>query len=98
MPVVDHEVHPHGVRDDGHRYGCHNRPDEFEPAVWLQDGWMPAVIDGEPTRLPRMIDIEFRMSNECRYDRSETDPACAGCKHIGSGAEYIRTQEQGGAK
>lgn len=62
--------------------------------MWLQDGWMPAVIDGEPTRLPRMIDIEFRMSNECRYDRSLSDNACAGCRHAGSGERYVAAQEQ----
>lgn len=84
MPVVDHQVHPHGVRDDGHRYGCFNRK-PFKKTVVVED-WQGVY------RWP------FRMSMECRYDRSETDPACAGCKHIGSGAEYIRTQEQGGAK
>lgn len=26
MPVADHPIHPHGVRDAEHRYGCHNRP------------------------------------------------------------------------
>lgn len=91
MPVVEHEVHPHGVRDVDHRYSCFDRPDQFEPVVWMPDGWN---LDG--TR--RMASLRFRMSNECRYNRSETDPACKGCKHIGSGAEYIRTQEQGGAK
>ena len=84
MPVVEHEVHPHGVRDDAHRYGCFNRK-PFKKTVTVET-WI------EVYRWP------FRMSNECRYDRSETDPACKGCKHIGSGAEYIRTQEQGGAK
>lgn len=84
MPVVEHEVHTHGVRDDAHRYGCFNRKPFRE---WCESS---SLMDA--SHWP------FRMSRECRYDRSETDPACKGCKHIGSGAEYIRTQEQGGAK
>ncbi len=30
MPVADHPVHPHGVRDSEHRYSCHNRPPHRE--------------------------------------------------------------------
>lgn len=26
MPVADHPIHQHGVRDAEHRYSCHNRP------------------------------------------------------------------------
>jgi hypothetical protein len=25
MPVADHPIHPHGVRDADYRYGCYNR-------------------------------------------------------------------------
>ena len=97
MPVIEHPVHSHGVRDADYRYGCHNRLDEFPYDMWLQDGWLPAVIDGEPTRLPRMMNVEFRMSHECRYDRSLSDSACLGCKHAGNGERYIAEQNQKGA-
>lgn len=95
MPVIDHGQHDSTKKDSqAHRYGCWNRPDEFEPYTIVQDGWRVFGAD----LIPRRAEIEFRMSHECRYDRSETDPACAGCKHIGSGAAYIRRQEEGGAK
>lgn len=99
MPVIDHGQHGSTAKESAtHRYGCWNRPVLFEPVMWLQDGWLPAVIDGEPTRLSRMIDVEFRMSDSCRYDRSESDPACSDCKHLGAGARYTAEQEAKGAK
>lgn len=81
MPVADHPVHEHGVRDMEHRYGCHNRPPFKEICVGTYDDAWP-----------------FRMSRECRYDRSLDDNACAGCVHAGSGERYIIEQEKGGAK
>lgn len=73
MPVIDHPVHRSTIRDADHRYGCHNRAPYRETLV-VQDGWS---IDG--TR--RTVEIPFRMSRECRYDRSLDDSACSGCKH-----------------
>ena len=84
MPVVDHDVHEHGVRDAEHRYGCHNRP-PYKEAVRLY-GWKGSVT------------FPFRMSRECRYDRSLSDSACAGCRHAGSGEAYVSNQELKGAK
>lgn len=40
----------------------------------------------------------YRMSNECRYDRSLSDRFCSGCKHAGSGEHYIAEQNDKGAK
>lgn len=40
----------------------------------------------------------YRMSNECRYDRSTKDSACAGCCHTGNGERYIAEQNAKGAK
>ena len=94
MPVIDHGQHDSTKKDSqAHRYGCWNRPDKFEPLVLNMckiagDGMVYAVREYYP----------HRMSHSCRFDGSETDPACAGCKYIGSGAEYIRRQEEGGAK
>ncbi len=80
MPVADHAIHPHGVRDAEHRYGCHNRA-PFRETV-TTEGWRG------PVSWP------FRMSRECRYDRSLSDSACAGCMHAGSGERYVQEQEQ----
>ncbi|MEN9923933.1 MAG: hypothetical protein RL268_59 [Pseudomonadota bacterium] len=77
MPVIDHPVHAHGVRDAEQRYGCHNRP-AFKEIVAINSwSYWP-----------------FRMSRECRYDRSLSDSACAGCCHAGSGERYVAEQEQ----
>lgn len=75
MPVADHPVHASTIRDAEHRYGCHNRAPYRETSV-VQDGW-----NDDGTR--RMINIRFRMSRDCRYDRSLDDSACNGCKHAG---------------
>jgi hypothetical protein len=78
MPVIDHPVHEHGIRDSEHRYGCHNRPARFVETVHsgnMQTSW------------------PFRMSHECRYDRSNTDSACAGCKYANIGHKYVTRDE-----
>lgn len=41
MPVADHAIHPHGVRDAEHRYGCHNRA-PFRETV-TTEGWRGPV-------------------------------------------------------
>ena len=83
MPVVEHPVHEHGVRDAEYRYGCWNRA-PFKESVWLY-GWKGSVS------------FPFRMSRECRYDRSLDDGACAGCRHAGSGERYVAEQAAKGA-
>ncbi len=65
MPVADHPIRQHGIRDAEHRYGCWNRA-PFKEIVWHSNGG---------TSWP------FVMSRDCRYDRSLDDSACAGCKH-----------------
>ena len=94
MPVVEHEVHQHGVRSaDVHRYGCHNRPDNFQPLVLMEqriatDGWVYAAERRYP----------HRMSHDCRYDRSLSDRFCQGCKHASSGEAWIESNLKAGAK
>lgn len=83
MPVIDHPIHPHGVRDLEHRYGCHNRPPLKE--VVVVESWKGVVS------------WPHRMSRECRYDRSLSDTACAGCRHAGSGERYVQEQTARGA-
>lgn len=83
MPVVDHPVHTHGVRDAEHRYGCWGRA-PFKETV-IAEGWRGSAS------------WPHRFSRECRYDRSLSDSACAGCCHAGSGERYIQEQDQRGA-
>ena len=90
MPVIDHPVHPHGIRNADYRYGCHNRP-HFHEVIEVQDGWHD---DG--TR--RTVKILFRMSTECRYDMSITDSGCKDCKHADTGHRYVKDQAAKGAR
>jgi hypothetical protein len=77
MPVIDHPVHAHGVRDAEHRYGC-----------WGRAPFREMVTGSRGQQWPH------RMSRECRYDRSLSDSACAGCCHAGSGERYAAEQQQ----
>ena len=83
MPVIDYPVHPHGIRDADYRYGCWNRPDKFKETV-------------ESTEFG--VVFPFRMSHECRYDRSNTDSGCSDCKHADSGHKYVSREEAQGAR
>lgn len=80
MPVIEHPVHQHGVRDAEHRYGC-----------WNRAPFRDIVISSHGDTWP------FRMSRECRYDRSLDDHACAGCRRAGSGEDYVEAMENAGA-
>ena len=82
MPVADHPVHQHGIRDADHRYGCYNGA-PYRETMAVQDGW-----NADGTR--RMKDSPFRMSRDCRYDRAMTDSACAGCCWAQDHKEYTQ--------
>lgn len=58
--------------------GCFNRA-PFKESMKVQDGW----IDYGNSRMPRMIDVPFRMSKDCEYQKHDkyNDPNCVGCKH-----------------
>ena len=73
MPVVEVKVRPSSSVGSEHRYGCLNRPAFFRQTV--------ESIHGET--------CPCRMSNEFRYDRSLSDRFCAGCRHAGTGEQYI---------
>ena len=87
MPVIEHPVHQHGVRDAEHRYGCHNRAPMRE---WCE------ASSSNPFKV-NAAHWPFRMSRECRYDSSLSDSACAGCMHAGSGERYVAEQTAKGA-
>lgn len=92
MPVIEHPVHEHGVRDAEHRYGCHNRKAFKAYTVVRDDFWS----DGYEMTA-KAVQMPYRMSHECRYDRSLDDNACAGCHHAGSGERYVAEQQSKGA-
>lgn len=91
MPVLDHEVHPSVKVGPAHRYGCWNRnghaPGYFAPRRrFFSNGSFEMGC----------VFVPDRMSQECRYDMSLTDPNCTDCKHRGSGENYDRMIRGGG--
>lgn len=82
MPVAEVAVGLGSSVDAEHRYRCHNRPPYRETVEHSQGG----------------VSWPFRMSRECRYDRSLSDRFCAGCKHAGSGEAWIESNLKAGAK
>lgn len=90
MPGLDHEVHPLTRKDDGHRYGCHNRK-PFKPYYYAPNReYLP---DGR--WFDTMIKVEHKTSTDCRFDLSLKDSPCNTCPHQGSGEKYdqlIRSQ------
>lgn len=82
MPVAEVEVRLGSSVDAEHRYGCFNRPPYRDMVEHSQGG----------------ASWPFRMSRECRYDRSLSDRFCSGCKHAGSGEAWIEANLKAGAK
>ena len=82
MPVAEVEVRLGSSVGSEHRYGCFNRPPYLETVEHSQGG----------------ASWPFRMSRECRYDRSLSDRFCQGCKHAGSGEAWIESNLKAGAK
>lgn len=66
-----------------HRYGCHNSPrPAAEGSYPAQDGWdYDPPLAGWPSRMPIIVQVPFRMSTACQYDKAATDPSCSGCAH-----------------
>lgn len=61
-------------------YRCFNRP-PFRETFHAQDGWFHR--EGADTRLPKIVNIPFRMSKQCEYslsDLGKADAGCAGCE------------------
>lgn len=64
-------------------YGCKDHA-PFADSTKVQDGfgWMV----GRVFRVPKMVDVPFRMSKECNYrhsDLGKSDKRCDGCAHRG---------------
>jgi len=88
-PVLDRPTHEKTI--GGGRYGCHNRP-EFAAEYYAKSGY-----DWSGNRVQVWTLVPHRMSTECRYDQSLTDPMCSGCKHAGSGEQYAEGVRLNGA-
>jgi len=56
--------------------GCHNRP-PVQETLRVPDGWSAS---GHRLTKP----MPFVMSRDCKHDKRDTDPGCAGCKWIGN--------------
>ena len=82
MPVAEVEVRLGSSVDAEHRYRCHNRAPYKQTVEHSQGG----------------VSWPFRMSHECRYDRSLSDRFCQGCCHAGSGEAWIEANLKAGAK
>lgn len=78
MPVLDHPTHEATRIGADHRYGCHSR----------QRPIAGQTVTGAAAYGARQW--PHRMSTECRYDLSLSDPSCTGCPHRGSGEDYDR--------
>lgn len=81
MPVLDHEVHPSTKVGPEYRYGCWNKP---RPGNLVNMGGKFGLRT-------------FRMSRDCRYDMSISDPNCTDCKHRGNGEAYAESVREVGA-
>jgi len=70
------------------RPGCWNKPRPTEATTYIaQAGWDVSYehrLSGPipMSREPVLIDIPHRMSTTCKYDKSATDPGCAGCHQV----------------
>ncbi len=89
MPVEDHAVHEKVKAGSDFRYGCWNK-DRDSPGYYAPDRVYGKMGIYSPFKV-QLTFIEHRMSRECRYDgaggKDNIDPACEGCKHIGS--DYV---------
>jgi hypothetical protein len=66
--------------------GCHGRA-PFKPEMHVQNGWHHRVVQvGDQLaleRTARMVDVPFRMAQDCRYtltDLGQADKGCTGCR------------------
>jgi hypothetical protein len=92
MPVLEHEVHERTRHTSEHRYGCHNKvPGMFFGYYAPDREYLPGGGYREIVKL-----VQNTMSQECRYDLSESDNSCAGCANVGVGAKYAASVRASG--
>lgn len=86
MAVIDHEVHEKVRISEDKPYGCHNR--SWDTKSYYAPNRMAGSDGYKPMFRYEAVRVEHKMSRECRYDMSNTDPRCGGCKHRGTGEAY----------
>lgn len=65
-----------------HRYGCNNIPRPGPDSSYTaQAGWREYEERGEIVRVPVWKKTFYAFTIECKYDKTATDKACAGCVH-----------------
>lgn len=83
MAVLTHEVHEKVRIEHNKPYGC-NGFDKRSHGYWVQE----RSYRRDGTYVLRDKFMEYRMSHECRYDMSLSDPRCENCENRGSGEAY----------
>lgn len=81
----------------GEKPTCYNRKDYNDKTV-VQDGWVETVVNGYPTRVPRMKEIAHTMSKECMQHTTLGEAVrwgwnCEGCRHL-PGALSVAQKEK----
>ncbi len=77
MPVEDSPVHPSTKIGLDYRYGCWNRK-PFKATY-------PAIVRKYSDDMRKLlgfqvVDVEHRLTTDCRYDLSAADPYCNSCQ------------------
>lgn len=79
MPVEDHAIHPSTQKGEDFRWGCWNRPAEFEKEYYAPN----RVYRPNDTFYIVLEPIKFRMTHECmpaKMGEAARDPFCEGCQ------------------
>ena len=95
MPVEDHEVHEKTRIEAAKPYGCHNR--DRDMTGYSAPNRFAGTTGHEPIYWLGRVKIPHVMSRECRYDMSNNDSRCNGCKHRGSGEAYAKKVQNAAA-
>lgn len=73
MPVEDHPIHPHGVRNADYHPWCYNKP-RTRTSYWVRNGWLDV---GTEHSSPCWVLVEDTSSVNCRQILDL--PECSGC-------------------
>lgn len=89
VPVDDHPIHPSTQKGADFRYGCWNRepfadaymaPQRFAKPNKSDWSFRNFTCSNEDFEIGTVF-VFHKMSTDCKYDMSDTDPNCKGCKH-----------------
>lgn len=94
MPVEDHAVHEKTRIEAQKPYGCHNLGRDMTGYHAINR--FAGTTGHQPVWWLERVRIPHVMSRECRYDMSNGDPRCDGCRHRGSGEAYAKRVTEAG--